>query len=102
MVLRLLGLGLWLFLGVVGAWLLFTGRRIIFGLPKGLKEGLPLRLFGLVYLAAAVWLTYRLVQGSFAPESIVFAYVSLGIVVLVAAFGYRRKARASAAAGPRS
>jgi hypothetical protein len=83
-VLRLLGLVLWLFVAVAGAWLLITGRQVIFGLPKGINDGWPMRLFGLVYCLAGTYFTYRVIQGTFTPEGIVFGFVSLVAVVLVA------------------
>ena len=46
-VLEVLGVGLWSVLGLAGAGWLLTGRKTIYGLPKGLKEGWPLRVMGL-------------------------------------------------------
>ena len=96
-VLRLLGLVLWLFVAVAGAWLLLTGRHVIFGLPKGIRDGWPMRMFGLVYFLAGTYFSYRVIQGSFTPEGIVFGFVSLVAVVLVA----WRKARIQEATEPR-
>ncbi len=67
-VLEVLGVGLWAVLGLVGAWWLVTGRRFIFGLPKGMKEGWPMRVMGLAYFLVAVFLIYQAFHGSFSPE----------------------------------
>jgi hypothetical protein len=84
MAFQVLGLALWGTVAVMGAWLLVTGRHLVFGLPVGPREGWPLRVFGLIYLAAGTFLAYRAVQGSFSPEGIVFSYVALGLVVWTA------------------
>ena|ERR1700674_2203921 len=81
--LRVLAFVLWLFVAIVGAWLLLTGRHVIFGLPKGIRDGWPMRMFGLVYFLAGTYFSFRVIQGSFTPEGIVFGYVSLVAVILV-------------------
>jgi hypothetical protein len=96
-VLRVFAIVLWLFVAIAGTWLLLTGRHVIFGLPKGIGDGWPIRLFGLVYCAAGTYFTYRVIQGSFTPEGIVFGFVSLVAVVLVA----WRKTKTQEAAEPR-
>ncbi len=91
-VLEVLALALWIPLGVVGVWLLATGR-MIFGLPKGLKEGWQLRVFGLAYSLMAGYLSYRAVHdGTFSADGVVFGYVALVALVLVA-FYRRPKAK---------
>jgi hypothetical protein len=82
--LRVFGFALWLSLAVLGAWLLLTGRHVVFGLPMGVRDGWPMRLFGLVYFLAGTFISYRVIQGSFSPEGIVFGYVSLVALVLIA------------------
>ncbi len=89
-VLRLLALALWLPVSVVGAWLLLTGRRTILGLPKGIREGWPLRAFGLAYCLAGTYLSYGAFRGSFSPYGLLFAFVSLGALILVAYDGWRK------------
>lgn len=98
--LELLALALWIPLGVAGVLLLATGRRTIFGLPKGLKEGWQLRVFGLAYSLMAGYLIYRAIHdGSFSADGLVFGYVALVALVLVAFYRWR-KARVTEAAGP--
>jgi hypothetical protein len=82
-VLRLLGLVLWLVLGLAGVWLLVTGRRTVFGLPKGIREGWPLRLYGLFNVLVAGFLIFRLMQASFTPDGVVVTLVLVGIAVLI-------------------
>src|SRR5258708_4467969 len=84
MAFQVLGLALWGTVGVIGAWLLLTGRHLFFGPPIGPREGWPLRLFGLIYLVGGTFLAYRAARGSFSPEGIVFSYVGLGLVVWTA------------------
>lgn len=99
MVLEVFGVGLWSLLGLVGAWLLITGRKTIYGLPKGIREGWPLRLFGLAYFLLAAFLIYQAFRGSFSPDGVVFTYAFFA-VALVLALARRRKARVTEAAGP--
>jgi hypothetical protein len=100
-VLELLALALWIPLGVFGLWLLVTGRPMFFELPKGLKEGWQLRVFGLAYLVMAGYLTYRAIHdGSFSADGLVAGYVALVALVLVALYR-RRKAGTQQATGPR-
>jgi hypothetical protein len=99
-VLEVLALALWIPLGVAGVWFLATGRKI-FGLPKGLKEGWRLRVFGLAYVLMAGYLVYRAIHdGSFSGDGLVAGYVALVALVLVA-FYRRRQARTQQATGPR-
>jgi len=99
MALELLALAYWIPLGVFGLWLLATGRRPFFGLAKGLKEGWPLRVFGLVYVVLPGYFMYRAIHDrSYAPDGIVMGYVILIAVVLVGLYR-RRKARRAEAAG---
>ncbi len=93
---QLVGVALWGTVAVIGAWLLVTGRHVLFGLPIRPRDGWPLRVFGLIYLVAGAFLAYRAVQGSFSPEGIVFSYVALGLVVWTA----WRKWRTARPAGP--
>ncbi len=98
--LEVLALALWIPLGVAGVWLLATGR-LIFGLPKWLKEGWRLRVFGLAYFVIAGYLTYRAIHdGSFSADGLVAGYVAVVALVLVA-FYRRRQARTQQATGPR-
>jgi len=92
MALVVLGVGLWGVLGLGGAWLLLTGRKTIYGLPKGVREGWPLRLFGLAYVALATFLIYQAFHGSFSPDGVVLTYVFFG-VALVLALNRRRKGK---------
>lgn len=90
---------LWIPLGLVGIWFLATGRRMMFGLPKGIAEGWQLRLFGLAYAVIAGYLTYRAIHdGSFSTDGVVFGYVALVALVFVALYRLR-KARTSERVG---
>jgi len=92
MALEVLGVGLWGVLGLAGAWLLLTGRKTIYGLPKGVREGWPLRLLGLAYFALAAFLIYQAFHGSFSPDGVVLSYAFFG-VALVLALSRRRKGK---------
>jgi hypothetical protein len=99
MALEVLGVGLWAVLGLAGAWLLLTGRKMIYGLPKGIRDGWPLRLFGLAYFALAAFLIYQAFRGSFSPDGVVLTYVFFGVALAVA-LSRRRKARRTEAGRP--
>jgi peptidoglycan/LPS O-acetylase OafA/YrhL len=101
----LIGFALWLVLGLAGAWLLVTGRKMVFGLPRDFREGWPVRVFGLAYMLMAAFVTYqsyRASQGSPVPSGIFFVYIAGGFAVLLvvlAVWGGRRKARTTEATG---
>jgi hypothetical protein len=99
MALELLGLIPSLTMGVLGSALLLTGRRLRFGLPFGIREGWPLRLFGLVFFAAGIYFTSRVVQGSSEQDAVIGAYVTLAFGIF-ASFGQWRKGRPREAVGP--
>ncbi len=90
---EVLGVGLWAVLGLAGAWWLMTGRRFIFGLPKGMKEGWPMRVMGLVYLLFAGYLIYKAFHGSFYADGVILAYFFLGLALVLYWNGRRRRAR---------
>jgi hypothetical protein len=92
LVLEVLAVGLWAVLGLGGAWLLLTGRKMIYDLPKGMKEGWPLRLMGLAYFLLATFLIYQAFHGSVSADGVVFSYVFLGVAFAVY-LSRRRKAR---------
>jgi hypothetical protein len=77
MAFQVLGLALWGFVAVFGAWLLVTARP----LPAWALDGWKLRVFGLVLAVAGAFLAYRAIKGWFSPEGIVFSYVALGLVL---------------------
>lgn len=81
--LEVLGIALWSVLGVGGAWLLLTGRRTIFGLPKGIREGRRLRLFGLLYFLVAAFLIFQASRGSFSPDGVVLTYAFFAVALVV-------------------
>jgi hypothetical protein len=91
-VLEVLGVGLWAVLGLAGAWWLVTGRKMRYGLPKGMKEGWPMRVMGLVYVLLAGYLIYQAFHGSFYAGGVILAYFFLGLALVVFLNG-RRKAR---------
>jgi hypothetical protein len=98
-VLEVLGVGLWSVLGLAGAGWLLTGRKTIYGLPKGLKEGWPLRVMGLAYFLTAVFLIYQAFHGSFAADSVIFAYAFFGVALAVY-LTRRRKPRVAESPAP--
>jgi hypothetical protein len=75
------GVTIWLAIGAGAAWLLLSGRRFFFGFPIGLKEGRQMRLFGLVYVAAAVYYGREIILGTYRRDSLIGTVVI--IVVLV-------------------
>jgi hypothetical protein len=91
-VLEVLGVGLWAVLGLAGAWWLVTGGKMIYGLPKGMKKGWPMRVTGLVYVLLAGYLIYQAFHGSFYADGVILAYFFLGLA-LVVFLNERRKAR---------
>jgi hypothetical protein len=93
LLLEAMGIALWSVLGLGGVWLLLTGRRTIFGLPKGIREGWRLRAFGALYFLFAAFLIFQASRGSFSPDAVVFAYAFFG-VALVVALTQRQKHRA--------
>jgi hypothetical protein len=90
-VLEVLGVALWSVLGVAGAWWLLTGRKMIFELPKGIREGWFLRVLGLLYLLLAAFLIYQVFRGSFYPDGVVFSYVFLAVALAVTLNSRRRQ-----------
>jgi hypothetical protein len=98
MALELLALAFWIPIGVLGLWLLATGRRTFFGLPKWPKEGWLLRVFGLVYVLLPGYFIYRAIHdASFAPDGVVAGYAVLIGVALVALYRRQMARRAQAA-----
>jgi hypothetical protein len=102
---ELIGLLLWLVLGLAGAWLLVTGRKMVFGLPGDFREGWPVRVFGLTWVLMAAFVTYeryRASQGLPVPSGIFFFYATGGFAVLLvvlSVWGGRRKARTTESTG---
>ena len=78
--------------GARQAFWLLTGRKLIFGLPKGMKEGWPMRVMGLAYFVLAVFLIYQVFHGLFSPEGVIFSYAFFAVALAVY-FSQRRKAR---------
>ena len=95
---EVLGVGLWAILGLVGAWLLLTGRKTIYGLPKGIAEGWPLRVWGAAYFALAAYLIYQAFRGSFNPDGAVTTYILLAIALWLV-LSRRRSTRGAGTAG---
>jgi hypothetical protein len=93
-VLEALGVGIWAVLGLIGAWWLLTGRKTIFRLPRDIREGWPLRVFGLAYVAVTSFTIFQASRGSFSPEAVVFTYLFFA-VALVVALSSRRKRRSA-------
>jgi hypothetical protein len=92
-----LGIGMWALLGLAGAWLLVTGRKMFFDLPKGMNEGWGLRLMGLGYVLAAGLLIYLVIRGSFSADGIVLGYFFFLSGLGIAAYRSRKAARVSEA-----
>jgi drug/metabolite transporter (DMT)-like permease len=97
-VVEMLGVGLWALLGLAGAWWLVTGRKLIYDLPRGIKEGRFLRVMGLAYVLLAAFLIYMALHGSFSAEAVVLGYL-LFAVGLALALNRRRKERIRRGAG---
>jgi hypothetical protein len=99
-----IGLAVWLALGLCGAWLLITGRKTVFGLPRDFREGWPVRAFGLTYVVEAFLVAYgayRAVRGQAIP-GVYFPYgMALVAVVLLALLVWGGRQRATAADGGR-
>jgi len=97
MAIEALALVLWIPLGLIGLWLLMTGRKMIYGLPKGLKEGWQLRVFGLAYVLMTGYLSYRAIRdGSVAADGVFMSYAVVLAVALVALYRGRKAKRAEA------
>jgi hypothetical protein len=90
-VLEVLGFGLWSALGLAGVWWLLTGRRLA-GLPKGYREGWPMRVMGLAYVLLATFLIYEVLHGSFYADGVVFSYALFAVAIAVYLYE-KRKAR---------
>ncbi len=90
MALELLGLAPCIVMGVLGYALLVTGRKLRFGIPAGIREGWPLRVFGLVYFVAGLFFASRVIQGSFEPDALVASYVALAIGVFLSVDRWRK------------
>jgi hypothetical protein len=97
--LQVLGIAAWVVFGLAGAWLLLTGRRLIYGLPREIKDGWPLRTFGLLYVLLAAFLIYQFSRGSFSPDGVVFTYAFFAVALGVYLYG-RRKPRAADVSTP--
>jgi peptidoglycan/LPS O-acetylase OafA/YrhL len=79
--LEVLGVSLWALLGLLGAWMLVTGRKLVGDLPKGIREGWPLRVFGFFYVAVAAVLMTMALRGSLFADGIIMGYVSFGLAL---------------------
>ena len=103
----LIGIGLWVIIGLGGAWMLITGRKIVFGLPRDSREGWPVRLFGLAELGLGIFVgvaRYRTSRGA-APSSIVFYYGPLAfaaVLLLLLNWGRHPKAKPAEISRPQS
>lgn len=97
----MIGLVLWLMLGLAGAWLLITGRKLVFGLPRDFRQGWPVRIYGLAYVLVAAFVAYegyRASRGLPVPSGIVFIYGAVPftvLLVILAAWDRRRVARSA-------
>jgi hypothetical protein len=93
-----LGVLPWILLGALGVPWLVTGRPLkSLGIPAGWPQGWPLRVFGLVYVLGAIWMTYQTVAYRVAPDTIVFMYVATAVFGGWALFSLRRQRKRSAA-----
>lgn len=91
--LQVLGVVPWLVLGLIGAALLITGRRVVFGIEIGPRDGWLARLLGLLYCVVSGYFAYRAILGQLQVETVIFTYVAAVASILVA-LSRRRKARA--------
>jgi hypothetical protein len=98
-VLQVLGVGLWAVLGLGGIWWLLTGRRL-FGIPKGYREGWPLRVMGLAYVLLAAYLINQAFHGTFYADGVIFSYAFFAVALVVYYLTRRRKAQAADVSTP--
>jgi hypothetical protein len=82
--LEVVGVGLWLLIAGFGAWMLVTGRDQFFGLALGIASVRGRRWFGFVSVVAAGYFIFRIGQGSFSPDALVFQYAAVGIPTVLA------------------
>lgn len=94
----MVGAGLWAVLGLVGGWFLLTGRKTIYGLPKAIAEGWPLRVWGAAYLGLAAFLIYQAFRDSFSPSGIATTYILL-VLALMLVLNRRRTTTGAGTAG---
>jgi hypothetical protein len=98
-VLEVFGVALWAVLGLLGAWLLGTGRKSLFGLTVGTREGWPARVLGLAYVLLAGFLIYQVFHGYFAADGVIVSYAFFAVALGVYLYG-RRKGRAADVSTP--
>lgn len=92
MALELVAIAPWLLVGMLGIGLAVTGRPLILGLPVGVPQGWPVRLFGLLYAVVGSYFTYRVIQGGWpTPAALALTYAVLAVLVTV---GLSRRFRA--------
>ena len=82
--LEALGLALWVVLAGFGAWLLVTGRNMLFGLPLGFDDARFRRPFGLLYILVAGFFVFRISQGSDGFGPAIALYAGMGFATWVA------------------
>jgi hypothetical protein len=103
----LIGIGLWVVIGVGGVWMLITGRKIVFGLPRDYREGWPVRAFGLAELLLGIFVgveSYRVIRGA-PPSNVVLSYglpVFAAILLLLLIWGRPKKANRTQASPPQA
>jgi hypothetical protein len=103
----LIGIGLWAVIGVGGVWMLITGRKIVFGLPRDSREGWPVRAFGLaeLLLGIFVWVeAYRVSRGA-SPSNVflisgLLVFAAILLVLLI--WGRPNKANRTQASPPQA
>ena len=72
----------WVVIGLAGAWLLVTGRKMVYGLPRDIREGGRLRVFGLATVALAAFVISQFLQRrSFSPAGAIAIGLFLAITL---------------------
>jgi hypothetical protein len=78
MAVEVLGLTLSVLLAGFGAWLLVTGRNMVFGVPLGFDDARFRRPFGLLYILVAGFFVFRISQGSDSVVPVIALYAGMG------------------------
>jgi hypothetical protein len=94
------GAAAWVVIGLGGTWFLVTGRKMVLGLPRDIREGRRLRVFGLATVALAVFVISQFLQSrSLFP----YGAIAIGLflaITLALSKNWRRKGRAPDAPAP--
>jgi hypothetical protein len=89
------GAAAWVVIGLAGAWLMVTGRKMVYGLPRDIREGGRLRVFGLATVALAAFVISQFLQSrSLFP----YGAIAIGLFLATAlALSINRRSKGRAA-----